>query len=452
MLNAATRMVLELCGSGGGGEASDIVSAGQEPRWQRQATLRFRRLAELGGLSVPADDAVCSLERLGFDVRSRDAERVTVSVPPWRNDIAPDGGLALAPQLPAAHADELIKAAQEVEAECDLIEEVLRLHGLDAVPPVSLPRLAAVPAVIATASQSRAALARRILAAAGLMECVTFSFLGHDPAALFGDDNAALRLLNPIASDLDQMRPSVVATLALAAARNQARGMPDMALFEIGPCFDASGQRLVAAGLRCGHTPRNVAEPARPFDALDAKGDVLAVLTALGVSPAALHVTTDAPGFYHPGQAGTVRQGPKLALASFGALHPGVLQKLGLTGPVVAFEIMLDAIPDIKRRRKAAPVLSELQPVRRDFAFLVQADVPADAVLSAVRGAERGLVTDVVLFDIYEGGSLPAGQKSVGVEVTFQPRDRSLTEAELESASENVVAAVAKATGGVLRG
>jgi phenylalanyl-tRNA synthetase beta chain len=449
-IEAATRIILDLCG----GEPAEVVQAGVAPAWQRDATMRFVRLAELGGSDVPADAAVDALERLGFAVRARDAASVTVAVPPWRNDVAAPIVLDQAPSLDSVRAAAAAEGCAAVEAECDLIEEVLRLRGLDAVPPVSLPRAAPVPLPTLTPAQVRTALARRTLAAQGLAECVTFSFMPAEAAALFGAVPETLRLTNPIAADLDQLRPTPLATLALAAVRNVARGYADTALFEIGPAFDAEtemGQRLVAAGLRCGTTPRSWIAPARGVDAMDAKADLFAALAALGVPMEALTVTTDAPGHYHPGRSGKVRQGPKVALARFGELHPRLLAALDLPGPACAFEIDLDAVADAKRRRKSAPDLPAFQPLRRDFAFLVDSAVPAEAVLRAARGAERTLIAGVTLFDVYEGDKLAEGRKSLGIEVVFQPRDHTLTDQEIEAASAKVVAAVAKATGAVLR-
>jgi phenylalanyl-tRNA synthetase beta chain len=296
-------------------------------------------------------------------------------------------------------------------------------------------------------------LARRSLAARGLMECVTFSFLDHDVAALFASANEALRLANPIAADLDQMRPTAIATLAAAAARNIARGYPDLGLFEIGPAYPAEGpQILAAAGLRTGGTPLSAEVASRKFDALDAKADATTVLTALGVPPDAVTVTPDAPKYFHPGQSGTLRQGPKTILGYFGTLHPSVCAKLDLPIGSVAFEVFLDAIPEPKRRKKAPPALPAFQPLRRDFAFLVAAATPADALIRAAKGAERRLITNVTLFDRYTGKNLPEGQISLALAVTLQPVEKSLTEAEIEAVSAKIVAAVAKATGGVLRG
>ncbi len=443
---AATRMIVELCG----GTASELVAAGAEPAWRRRATLRFARIAGLGGLDVPADEAVGALQRLGFSVAARDAERVTVEVPSWRNDIAADTALDPAPGIAAPQAGRAL-----IEPEADLVEEVLRLRGLDVVPPVSMRVAGPVPAPTLTPRQTRTALARRVLGARGLAECVTFSFMASGAAALFGGSDPALRLANPIAADLDQLRPTPLATLALAAQRNAARGWPDVALFEIGPGFAGTApeaQPVIAAGLRAGAAvPRHWGVAARPADAFDAKGDAYAVLAALGVPMEALSVSADAPGFYHPGQSGVVRQGPKQVLARFGALHPRVLAELGGAGPAVAFEVYLDAIQEPKRRRRAAPDLPAFMPVRRDFAFIAAAAVPAEAVLKAARGAERTLIAEVSLFDAYDGAQVAPGHRSLGVEVVFQPRERTLTDAEIEAACARVAAAVAKATGARLR-
>jgi len=449
-IEAATRMILDMCG----GEASSVDTAGAMPVLHRTATLRFRRLAELGGQDVPPDAAADALQRLGFNVKERDAEKITVSVPSWRNDVAAPITLEQAPGLAGNRAATAAEGCAEIEPECDLIEEVLRLRGLDTIAPVSLPRAAPVPAAALTAKQNRTALARRTLAGQGLAECVTFSFMPKAAAEKFGPTPNALRLANPIAADLDQLRPTPIATLALAAARNAARGYADVALFEIGPAFSADtpeGQHKLAVGLRVGNSPRHWLAPARGVDAMDAKADLWTTLTALGVPLEALTISTDAPSFYHPGRSGIVRQGPKTVIAHFGELHPGVLTALDLPGPAVAFEIFLDAIPEPKRRKKSTPDLPAFQPVRRDFAFLADATVAADAILRAARGAERTLITAVSLFDVYAGDKMAEGKKSVAIEVVFQPRERTLTDAEIEATCAKVVAAVAKATGSVLR-
>jgi phenylalanyl-tRNA synthetase beta chain len=449
-MQAATELILELCG----GEASAATQAGGEPNWQREATMRFERIASFGGSDIPADEAVASLERLGFAVRTRDAAAVTVAVPSWRNDVAATITLDQSPTLDPTKAAKAAEGCAEIEAENDLVEEVLRLRGLDAVPAVSLPRESPVPAATLTPRQQRTSVARRTLAAAGLMECVTFSFMARSDAEHFGTAPDTLRLSNPIAADLDQLRPTPLATLALAAKRNAARGFSDVALFEIGPAFDLDaplGQKLVASGLRSGSTSRNWLAPQRPVDAMDAKGDLWALLTAVGVPLEALQVTADAPTFLHPGRSGLVRQGPKTVMGYFGEVHPRLLAALDLPGPMVVFELNLDAVADPKRRKKSAPDLPAFQPVRRDFAFIVDSGVAADSVVRAARGAERALIAGVLLFDLYQGDRMVEGKKSLGVEVTFQPRERTLTDAEIEAACQKVVAAVAKATGATLR-
>lgn len=455
-LEAATAMVIALCG----GEASEIAGAGAEPMWRRQASLHFERIAGLGGAEIDADTAVATLERLGFGVVARDAAQVTVSVPSWRNDIAAQGAsqggaLTQAPGLPAGKAQAAAEGCAATEPECDLLEEVLRVHGLDRIPAVSLPVSSPVPKPALTPKQARAVLARRTMAARGMLDCVSFGFLDGRMAARFGDTPATLRLENPIAADLDQMRPTPVASLAQAAARNAARGYPDVALCELGAAYrdiTPEGQLTVAAGLRLGETPRHWAAPARAVDAMDAKGDALAVLGALGVPMAALSVTADAPGYYHPGRSGVVRQGPRVVLAQFGELHPRLREELGLSGPAVAFEVFLDAIPEPKRKKKTVPDLPAFQPLKRDFAFLVDAAVPAETLLRAARGAERTLIAEVALFDRYAGDKLPEGKVSLALEVTLQPREGSLTDAEIEAVGARIVAAVTKATGATLRG
>lgn len=446
-LDAATAMVLEICG----GVPSEITEAGSRPDWSRQAKLRFERLKSFGGSDISAPEAVSALERLGFGVVSEDAQSVTVAVPSWRNDVAQVQSLDQAPDLPGAEA--AAEGAAEMEPEADLIEEVLRLQGLDAIQPVSLPVSSLVPAPILTPKQARTALARRVLAAQGLLEAVTFSFADDASCALFGGAPESLRLANPIASDLNQMRPTPLVTLVQAAARNLARGFSDFGLFEAGPAYAADlSQSLVAAGLRVGGTGLSALAPARSFDALDAKGDAMAVLAALGVPMDAITTQPGGSSYYHPGQSGALMQGPKTTLARFGTLHPALAQTLGLPIGSVAFEIFLDAIPEPKRRKKSAPVLPPFQPLRRDFAFLVDETIGAEAVLRAAKGAERNIVTNAVLFDRYQGKGVPEGKISLAIAVTLQPGEKSLTDAEIEAICAKIIAEVAKKTGAVLRG
>ena len=446
-LDAATSLIQQLCG----GEASTISEAGQRPDWTRQASLRFERLQSFGGSDVSPPDAVAALERLGFTVVDETAQNVTVAVPSWRNDIAQPQSLDQAPDLPGAQL--AAEGAAEIEPEVDLIEEILRLQGLDAITPVSLPTTSLIPAPILSPRQARTALARRVLAARGLLECVTFSFADDASCALFGAAPASLRLSNPIASDLNQMRPTPLVTLAQAAARNLARGLSDFGLYEVGPAYQADGsQNLIAAGLRLGKTPLSALAPERSYDVFDAKADALAVLSHLGVPMDAVTTTPEAPGYYHPGQSGSLMQGPKTILARFGALHPALARKLDLPVGAVAFEIFLEAVPDPKRRKKTPPVLPPFQPLRRDFAFLVDASISAEAVLRAAKAADRNLIANATLFDSYTGKGVPEGKISLALAVTLQPTDKSLTDAEIEVVCSKIIADVSKKTGATLRG
>lgn len=422
----AARMILDLCG----GAVSHSVSAGTLPEARREIAFRPARVAALGGLDVPMDTQTTILERLGFDLAGA-GETVRATVPSWRSD---------------------------VEGEACVVEEVLRIHGYDRIPEVPLRRESDLPKPAITPAQRRASLARTALAWRGLDEAVTFSFVSGKVAALFGGAREALTLVNPISADLDVMRPSVLPGLAMAAARNADRGFPDIALFEVGPQYTDSspkGQDLVAAGLRSGRgSPRHWSGADRPLDALDAKGDALAVLTACAAPVDNLQVTPDAPGWYHPGRSGVLRLGPNI-LAQFGEVHPRVLRALDLRGPVVAFEVFVDRIPQPRAKAgklRPAPDLSPFQPVERDFAFVVADDVPAETLLRAARGADKTLITNVDLFDVYAGKGIEPGKKSLAIAVTLQPRDRTLTDAEIEAVAGKIVAQVQKATGGTLRG
>jgi phenylalanyl-tRNA synthetase beta chain len=446
-LDAATAMICELCG----GEPSTVTQAGAEPAWRREATMRFSRLSSLGGSAVAPGDATAILAKLGFRELRRSPESLTVAVPSWRNDIAGGSPLDQHEALPPDRAADASTGAVAMEPECDLVEEVLRIEGLDRIEPVSLPGRPPIPLATLTPRQTRSALVRRVLAARGLAECVTYSFTAQADASRFGVTPDSLRLKNPIAADLDQLRPSPLATLAQAVRRNASRGETDIALFEVGPAYAEAGQTLVCAGIRAGTPPRHWQGVAEAPGAIQAKAHVLAVLAAAGVPAEALTVTPDAPPHYHPGRSGTVRQGPKIVFAHFGALHPGLLADLDLAMPACAFEIMLDAIVDPKRRRRAAPDLPALQPVRRDFAFVVGDHIFAETVLRAARSASRKLVEDVQLFDVFSGPPLAEGERSIGVEVVLQPRERTLTDQEIEAECASIVAAVIKATGARLR-
>ena len=421
----ATRLILELCG----GEASEVVSAGEPPVSQLDITLRPERVETLGGLALPAERQQEILARLGFWVEAGQGDTLQVRVPSWRPD---------------------------VEGEACLVEEVLRIHGFDAIPQTPLPRVTALPTAVLTPRQRHVTSARTVLAWRGLNEVVTYAFMSAAKAELFGGVDQMLTLVNPISSDLDVMRPSLLPNLLEAAVRNADKGLGAASLFEIEHHYrddSPEGQDLVAVGLRAGETPRSWVAPTRPVDLYDAKADALAVLEALGAPTANLQTTRDAPGWFHPGRSGVFRLGPQV-LAVFGELHPKVLKAFGLRGTAVGFEVFLERIPLPKKISHLRPALdlSPFQPVERDFAFLVEEWVEAAAVIRAARSADKALISQVTLFDSYAGKGVEPGQKSLAIAVTLQPRDKTLTDAEIDAVGAKVVAAVEKATGGSLRG
>jgi phenylalanyl-tRNA synthetase beta chain len=422
-LELCTRLILEWCG----GEASDVVIAGALP--PPHAPIAFDPLfvRRLGGISVPREEIVRILQSLGFVVEDRGAQ-LQVVPPSWRHDI--DG--------PA-----------------DLVEEVVRIHGLSDVPSTPLTRGRAVAAPVLSVSQRRLRAARRAIAARGFNECVSFSFIARGQAELFGGGDDARQLSNPIASDLDALRPAVLPVLLAAAARNAARGLSPQRLFEIGPAF-ASGmpgeQQTVACALRVGGPERHWSKAGTNSDVFAVKADMLAALEAVTGAPMTAPVNDKAPGWYHPGRSGSIALGPKV-IARFGEIHPRVLAAYDLKGPAAAFEIFLDEIPAAKAKGKAKPLFapSPFQAIDRDFAFVVAANVPAGDIVKAARLADRNLIEAVGVFDVYEGTGVPEGHKSVAIAVRIQPRDKTLTESEIDALAQKIVAGVTRTTGAMLR-
>jgi phenylalanyl-tRNA synthetase beta chain len=337
------------------------------------------------------------------------------------------------------------------------VEEVTRVWGFDRIPTISLPQLSPTSRPVRDPLQRRVPQARRALGARGMNEAVTWSFLPLKQAERFGGGGADLRLLNSIAAELDTMRPSILPNLLEAATRNEARGLSDPALFEVGPQYkDATpkGQRMVAAGIRHNMAvPRNWAGSSRAVDAFDAKADAIAVLAAIGAPVENMAAHAGAPDWYHPGRSGAIKLGDRV-MAHFGELHPQIAKDADLKGPVAAFEVFLDAPPPPKARSTKARLplkLSAFQPVERDFAFLVDDSVPAEQLVRAARNADKGLISGARVFDLYAGKGVPEGKKSIAIAVTLQPVERTLTDAEIEAVSTRIVAQVAKATGAQLR-
>lgn len=424
-LEQATALILELCG----GEPSDITVSGEPPAPPAALDFEPDRVRKLTGLSLPTVRIATILRDLGFTVETGQTPwRVTP--PTWRRD---------------------------VHGPADLVEEIARINGFNWLPSTPLPDLGAPPAGVLSPRQSRIRAARRTLPALGWAEAVTWSFTRRDIAEAFGGGSEALVLDNPIASDLDCMRPSVLPNLIQAAARNADRGFADLALFEIGPVYDGDrprDQRTVISGLIAPHAPRRW-DGGSGDDLFRLKSDLFTLLETLGVNTGALQlVQGQASPWWHPGQSARLQLGPKTRIAEFGAIHPAVLKSLDADAPMLAFEIDVEALPQSKAKAtKARPrlELSPLMPLSRDFAFIVDRDLAAGDLVRAVQGADKVLISDVRVFDVYQGTGVSPGSKSLAVEVTLQPREATLTDAEIDALSGRIVAAAAK-LGASLRG
>ena len=430
-IELATKLIVEICG----GEASEIVVAGKVPEGPAPVAFKPRDMKRLTGLDMPAARMAEILTALGFETSSKGGGDVWPwKVPSWRPD---------------------------VEGSADIVEELIRIEGYDKLPDEKLPAPATL-GVVVTPLQNRVRTGRRVLAARGFLETVTWSFMHHETAALMigGSNNlqAALTVDNPIASDLDYMRPSMMANLAQAAQRNADHGADDVRLFEAGPVYPGdkpADQRMhVAAVVKTARARDWQGLPA-PYNAFSAKADLFALLQSLDQSPDKFQIgPVDAP-YWHPGRAGTLRLGPKQVIATFGELHPGFLKQLRVDGPVIAIELALDALPVAKAKpTKTRAVLDKADqtPVRRDFAFVVEEKVAAADITRAALKADPKLITAARIFDVYRGASIGDGRKSVAIEVTLQPRGSAMKDEEIEAISQSIVKAVAKATGASLRG
>ena len=425
-LELATAMILELCG----GEPSEIRLAGQIPEPPAPVAFDPAYVRRLSGLPTPREDTLRILTALGFAIEGEAADLI-VQPPTWRRD---------------------------VEGKADLVEEVARIAGYDALPATPLPELPRAVGGILSPRQARMRAGRRALAAMGYAEAITWSFTAQKTAQMFGGGQPSLVLANPIAAELDCMRPSILPTLIEAAARNAKRGFADAALFEIGPVFSGDrpqDQRTAITALVAPHPPRRW--DGAPVDDLFAlKADLLALLDELGAPTASLQTAQGQAGpWWHPGRSARLQLGPKAVLAEFGALHPAVLKALDLAGPAYGFEIWLEAAPEAKRKAiktKPALALSPLMPLTRDFAFVVDQATAAGDLVRAVQGADKALIAQARVFDLYAGPGVAEGAKSLALEVTVQPRERTLTDAEIDALSAKIVAAAEKAVGAKLRG
>ena len=428
-LELATRLVLELCG----GEPMEPAISGEDVFPDTSVEFPLSEVRRLTGLDVEPMIVTAILTRLGFGISGK-GDVLDVKVPSWRPDVT---------------------------QKADLVEEVMRMVGVDNVPVEPLARLTHVAPRMLTSIQNRRRIARRALAARGLDEAVTWSFISHDEAVRFGGGSEALQLANAIASDMTDMRPSLLPGLLAAARRNANRGIADLAIFEVGQVFlsDApEGQHTYATGIRTGTagiagSGRHWSGKAEPVGVFDAKADLGAVLDALGYDIDKVQLFAEPAPWSHPGRGGRVAQGPK-TLGWFGELHPAWAAELDIDGPVAAFELDLDALPEPRKKAtktKPALDLSALMPLTRDFAFVVDKAVTAGAILKAARGADKALIKDVTVFDVFKGNHVGEGKKSIAIEVTIQPSDKTLTEEEIDRISAGIIAAVTKTSGGVLR-
>lgn len=426
----ATKLVLEFCG----GEPTETEVVGYAGHKPKIIAFPLSEVKRLTGIEVPRAESLDILSRLGFKPQGS-GEIVDVAVPSWRPD---------------------------VDGKADLVEEVMRIHGVDNIAPQPLGAHDAVNSKILTTLQVRTRTAKRSLAVRGMMEAVTWSFIPARHAELFGGGQTALKLANPIAADMSDMRPSLLPGLMSAAQRNADKGIGDVALFEVSGTYEGDGpdqQRRVAAGVRRGTAKldgsgRSWAGNSGPVGVFDAKADAIAALEACGAPVDRLQIEPGGPAWYHPGRSGTIKLGPKTVLGTFGEFHPKTLEALDVSGPICGFEVYIDAVPEPKAKpTKTKPKLelSTFQAVKRDFAFVVNKSVEAGTLVRAALAADKKLVSGVSVFDVFEGASLGAAKKSIAIEVSIQPVEKTLTDEDFEALAKRIVDNVGKQTGGVLR-
>ncbi len=430
-LELATKLVLDICG----GEPSDVLLAGEVPNPELVIDFPISEVSRLTGIEVDEKEIHQILTKLGFAIEGKGSV-IKVSVPSWRPDIF---------------------------GKADLVEEVMRIHGVNNIGPQPLPTLGTVGEKILTTLQIRTRTARRSLASRGMAEAVNWTFIPKEHAEIFGGGSAELALANPIAADMSDMRPNLLPGLLAASQRNADRGNGDVALFEVSDIYqndDISGQKRSAGGVRrntakLDGSGRSWAGDSSNVDVFDAKADALSVLAACGMDVNKVQIEAGGPDWYHPGRSGTIKLGPKNTLGTFGEFHPKILKTLDVNGALCGFEVCLNNIPEPRRkatRTKTPLIISDLQSVKRDFAFVVNKDVEAAKIRRAASGADKKLISTVSVFDLFEGPSLGEGKKSVAIEVTLQPQNQTLTDSEIEAVSAKIIANVEKTTGGVLRG
>lgn len=424
-IEEATRLVLELCG----GEASDLVISGEIPLWKNKIKFDFNKIKLLGGIEIERVNVLRILKDLEFSVDENN-NILNITAPSWRSDI---------------------------DGEADIVEEIIRVHGLDAIPSISLPIENSSTKKILESSLNHLGSSRRLLASRGFLETITWSFTSSRLAELFGGGGEGLKLENPISSELDIMRPSSFPNLISAIKRNIDRGATELALFEVGPSYSSTtpeGQTYSAVAVRQGNlSPRHWSDVSKPVNAIDSKADALSILEACGVNLNSINIETVGPPWFHPGRSGKIKQGPHTTLAVFGELHPAILTELDINSAVVGCEVFLNEIKSRKKKGDSRGTLDapSLLPLDRDFSFIVNSDVLAIQIVEAAEKADQ-LIVGVNIFDVFDGKGIPEGQKSVAISVKLQPREHTLTDEQIDKISERIISSVNKLTGGVLRG
>lgn len=454
-IDTAARLIIKISG----GKAGSLQEAGKTPTWKRMISVRPQEINEIIGRTIPVSDLTKLAEQLGFQVIKKAADVLELQVPSWRNDIASIfNELARDPSLPKL--DE--KKKQEIDrisAEHEFAGEVARHLDMS-----SYPRLISEQdedsqvgkkslKSDADARYQRDTFLRSFLASRGLYEIVGFSFTGSEKAKLFEDTHRADTIMNPLSKDLTQMRPTLLPNMLEALSKNIARGCGERAetcFFEIGPAFGAKGHRLMATGIRGGFKPRSLERKREEFSWKDVKEDAMLALEEMGISASSLGVEKGAPSYFHPGRSGKIMLGPKNVLGYFGQLHPDLCEAFDIDNAVSAFELDLQNVP-LPKKRKSTAALPDLQPIRKDVAFIVDKDVPVEKIVKAIAGADRKHIQEVSLFDVFEGGSLEQGKKSVAAEIVFQPQKVSFTDEEIALKLDMVSQSVNKACGGILR-
>ena len=425
-IEIATRLILDMCG----GQPSEVEVSGKVPVISKTIIMRPERVKELGGINISKAEVIDILKRLGFKVTDND-KTLEVTSPSWRCDI---------------------------DREPDLVEEVLRIYGYNKI--VGEPLPASSRDIVAGLSpmQKRIRMAKRRAAVCGLREVITWSFISSSQAMLFADPKPELILDNPVSSDLNAMRPNLLPNLITAAGRNSDRGIKSVALFEAGNQFYSDkidGQNFVIAGIRRGQkNERHWQKNSEDINVYDAKADAISILNAIGVKADNAQVVAEAPAWYHPGRSGVIRLGPKNIMAYFGEIHPNILKKLDVKGPLVGFEIMLGNIPLPRSKlgnSRGSLKSSDFQSVERDFAFVVSKDLAAEQLVKVISSVDKKLIDRINVFDVYEGAGIDDGKKSIAVNVRLQPFNKTMTDDEIEEFRQDVISIVIKKTSGTLR-